>query len=230
MKRLRLLVAGACLVSSGLTYGKVTVSKGGEEQTFDFQIDGTSFRSEVVGGQAFNHVVLEGLAGYEAIDFAPGAPQLPVVRFYVDGAVSISATEGGGKATLTSELPVVPSLRSAAKIAGEIKVLDVDSESYQKSQSPKKFLEVETVGSVRGVVRQLVTLNPVSYDPVTGAVYVKKEFKVTVKTAGAKDEPSILLAQQMVFLVGSQFAANSDLQAYIAAKQSAGFRTIEHVR
>src|SRR5690606_7329310 len=105
-----------------------------------------------------------GVAGYEGIHYEPGKPQLPVVRFYVEGDVEVSVASEEKRWINKTAAPLVPAQPSRVKLPAASVPFLKDAAAYSaKSLMPAVSYRIDDAGSIRGVERKLVTLYPLRY-------------------------------------------------------------------
>src|SRR5690606_30374510 len=94
---------------------KVTVSQDGTKTTYNIHVDDVAFSSFKNSGKKFQRAHLKGVEGYEGVHYDIGAPELPVVRLYVDGEVEVAVSDEAKVWTNKSAAPLMPSQPSRIK-------------------------------------------------------------------------------------------------------------------
>jgi subtilisin-like proprotein convertase family protein len=169
---------------------------------------------------------LVGVDELQALSTEVGAPELPVLRFYVDGDVEIRARGEVREAKLEGNLPLVPVQPSRVKTPGATPALVKDPAVYARSGFGEGALyTVDDAGSVRGVRRRLVTLRPLSYAPASGEYRLVTQFDVEILSHDRGDRTS---QEVFAFVVGARFKASPALARYAALKEALGYR-VEYV-
>lgn len=174
----------------------------------------------------FAKISLDGVGNNVGIDYQPGQPNLPTLRFLVEGSVSVNV----GVETVAIELPsgmmVEPVVESAPKIAGAKSNVSVDVQKYEDARQPSISYSIESAGSVRGVPRHLVTVYPKSYDVNTGVVTYPTNISISAK----KSSESFLFYKaakpKFAFIVGKKFQGSKPLADYQAFKATKGFDVV----
>lgn len=210
---------------SSSAFAQVEVIHGKKETVYRVAIEDIHFSKSETAGNLFSTVQLKGVKGHEGILYKEGNPEIPVVRLIVEGkSVAVSESSDAELVKPKFDLPLKPIQPSAPKIRGAKTKFVVNNRLY-KSSKPYPFLSytVEPAGSVRGKARWLVTLHPVSYQPSSGAIGLRKNFEVRVQN----EEPKTIKESStaaIAFVVGAQFANSAAIARYKAFKESQGYR------
>ncbi len=218
---------GSLLLALGMmpalaAFGTVEVSQVGRSTTYEINLDGVDFKPVNIGGKQFVTATLKGAKDLGGIKYELGKPEIPVLRLMVDGAVSVQADQSVMQSSKPLELPIKPSQVSWSKGLKFQPPVSYDAASYALNKfSDDPVYSIEKAGSVRGVPRYLVTLNPLRYNPVTGHYRLQTHFKVQVTRPVIKDESG---APTMAFVVGAKFAQSPALETLIQSKLSQGFQ------
>lgn len=218
------LVASFGLLSTAAS-AKVTVIQNKDSTVTHVQIEGVKTGTVVVEGAKFTSLNLEGVNGYEGIDYQIGRPQIPVVRFFVEGEPSVTHSSAKAGAEIESGLKIKPNQPSRIKRPDEKSALIFDKEFY--NSKPTKFApyKVAPAGSVNGVQKYLVTLYPVQYNPAGNSWSLISDFTVTAKRPIDKRTQFEGAGEKEIFafVVGAKFQNNASLLAYAALKEKLGY-------
>lgn len=205
---------------------KTTTSEAGRTvETWTFNIEGVSFLPADDAGKPYQIARLDGVSDYQAIDYKIGKPEVPLLRLYVDGDVSVhvdqSTVRAGQLPEATVLVPVQPS-RIKAKVPRPQIVRD--DNAYAQSAPPQMpFYSLEDAGMIRGQMRRLLTLRPMAYAPATGYYQLHTRFVVTVtKKATPKDKLPLASA----IILGERYENSPAIDDYIAMKSALGFRVV----
>lgn len=218
--QLVVVLVGLVLGLASLAEAKVSINKGALGTTYDVTVDGIDWQDLTLDQKGFVRPVLQGVKGYEGVLFKEGAPAIPVVRFYVDGEVKITAAEPAAN-KISSPKHLVPNQPSVAKRPGATALFTMDSEKYQSSEFyPSQPYEVTPAGSVRGVTRSLVSLYPLAYSAATKEFRFRGAFRVEANKGFA---PKETVRDFFAFVVGSQYVGSPSLAAYAASKRDLGY-------
>lgn len=195
----------------------VKVQDFGDKTVYEFAIDRLDINAVDVDGEMYNQAKLVGVAGFEAVQYQPGAAELPVIRFSVladsenDIVVNSMIQKDAEHVLVPNAKPV---FESAAKIPGARHILRKNNAKLDTSA-----YSIEKVGSVRGQNKFLVTLRPATYSADLKAFTLKRAFSVEVKPAAKVNEAMMGL----LFVVGEQFKNSASLAGYVALKKAQGF-------
>jgi hypothetical protein len=198
------------------SHALVRVQEDASRLIYDIHVDGVAFKQRSIEGREFAEMKLTGVEGLEAVRFAVGETEIPVLRFFVDAKeardIQVTARRLKARKSVLSPAELKPSLPGLAKIAGAS--YGVINHVARKSALPA--FTVEAAGSIRGTNRFLVTLYPVE---VRGdEVAVTRSFAVEVTKAPVAKAA----AKGMVFVVGEKFKTSGSLAQYMATKAAAG--------
>src|SRR3989344_4151218 len=182
MRTLQCLLFVVAALVGNYAQAKVDVIPGRGHTIYQVNIDKVTFRDAEAGGKKFQQAKLVGVDGYEGILYVEGNPELPVVRFLVDGESANVTVGGAQKMALPKRgIPLKPVLASAAKIRGAKAIFKFNAKAYKANAFvPARQFDVQSAGSVRGKQRLMVTLYPIAYNPATGEVQYRNNFEVRV--------------------------------------------------
>lgn len=224
------------LIIMGLVAGgapalaKVDVATRGTQTTYDFHLDGLATKEVAIEGQAFVKAALTGAEGYEAVRFREGEPEIPVVRFFVDGAGEVDVTLVGDepRSVIRPGYPALPGILSAAKLAGARPRVVRDRAAYaDPTPQPAADFEVETIGTIRGVPRRMISVYPVKYAAASNTWSVRRDFRVTfTKDLLARPAPAQVGMGTIALVVGEQFEHSAALGRLRDLKQGQGYKTV----
>ncbi len=219
------IVLGATLgLASTAALAKVSVVQRGDTTDMRFTVDDVKFESAQglkAAGVEFKRAKLQGVAGYEAIQYAVGQPEVPVLRFFAEGDVTVSVEGTPKSGALAPSVKLVPSQPSRVKLPVAPLPLAFDKNAYaQKSSLNKAAFSIENAGSIDGVARKLVTLYPLAYSAGDGKYQIRSSFTVSVKRAKRDPENA---RQIFAFVVGERFENSASLNDYITVKEALGF-------
>jgi len=208
--------------------GRVEVSQHGDLINYEFSDLSISTESLTIEGSDFIRTKLVGANDYEAILFELGMPEIPVIRFYApQGEVEVilgDEKDFGQPKRLASNL--VPNLESLEKIPGSKRKL-VMNKSFQKSNAfyPAKKYEISNGGTTNGKQEQLITVYPLSWNPLTKTIKLVNNFQVIVKTLG-QDQTKSLESETIAFVIGGQFKNSPSIARYEIFKKQLGFNVV----
>lgn len=227
------LFAALALCVASQARATVEIERAPGKAVFKFHLDDVHFDRVIVEGQAFVKATLKGVDGYEGVRFQEGKPELPVVRFFVDGSgpVTVEMNAGERQRSFLLDAPALPSILSLPKIAGAKRQLKLVKSAYDDAKlQPAVDYEVQTIGLIRGVPRQMVTVYPVKYWASSNTWAIKSDIAVTF-TADAGPQPNEhpTDASVMALVIGEQFQISAALDAFRALKAEQGIKTITMV-
>ncbi len=217
----RMLLISLCIVLSQ-SYAGVVRYQDGDSTIYNFKID--DIKLENIGSK-YVRAKLMGVSSHDGIFYKEGFPEIPVIRFYVEGLdvdVDFPKREKGGRNRLARE--IIPSQKPLEKRRGASNPFLRNDQFYSKNVMwPVTNYSIEDAGVVRGKQRKLVTLFPFHYNPATGSYHVNKEIEVTIKTI-PMERASVEESKGMfAFIVGEQFENSPSLQKYVEYKKWMGF-------
>jgi hypothetical protein len=191
---------------------------------FQFAVDSIQLKNKIIEGQAFQVAGLVGVDGFTGVRHEVGAPEIPVIRFFVEAnsASDIQVTPSMMKSVASYNLQteLKPSLESVEKVPGANYKI-VKSYSYKSQEVfPGLDYEVTPAGSVRGHKQFMVTLYPVDYVGATNTLKVSRSFSVNVKKA--VDTRSEYALDGLVFVVSPKFKNSQSLIQYMELKKAQG--------
>lgn len=203
--------------------GAVSVTRQGNQTIYDISVEGVATAPVNLGGKNFVSARLKGVDQFAAIHYDLGKPEVPVLRMVVDGDVVVEDQSIQVNGLLDVGQPIKPSQPSWDKSMKFSPPVTFDAAVYsQNSFTVAPAYEIAKAGSYRGVPRNMVTLNAMRYNPVTGAYQLRSHYKVTVTAKpllGDGAQPT------MAFVVGAKFKDSPSLATMIQLKESEGFLT-----
>lgn len=208
-----------CLMGT-VAHAKVSVIGDSNRTTYEFDIEGVDFTPIRVHGQDFLRAGLRGVDGYSAVNYTLGNPELPVIRLIVEGDVTVEAGSFAQTYQLKDGLRLKPSQPSWSKSDKKPPELALNLSAYKANVfGARPLYQIEAVGSFRGRVRYMVTLNAFDYNPAHGVYKLTNKYKVVVnkKQHPAPSQPVLAL------VAGARFAESSALRKLQALKQAQGF-------
>lgn len=215
-------------VLSAQTFANVSIEKQLSKTTYSISVDDLKIEDMNIEGQDFAKATLVGVDGFAGVRHEVGAPEIPVVRFFVNAAskndIKIEAMSVKAMKSYGLNKHLIPVLPSLEKIPGSR--YNLKGISYAKSLAnfPELNYEIRDAGAVRGRKQMLVTLYPVKYVGSVKTLSITNSFKVEVK----EDETpsSAPGAEGFAFIVGSQFKNSPSLAEYMDLKKRMGFNVI----
>ncbi len=212
------------LSSTGLA--AVTVGVDGDKTVYDVRLDAPEFETVTVHGRSFVKARLRGAKGFEGIRFEEGRPELPVVRFVLDGDVQVEVDSVRLQGVIENGLQLRPSQPSWSKSSHSAPGFRYEPDAYSSRRwmSLPEF-EIEEVGTYRGIPRRMVTLNAFRYDPSRGVYEVITGYRLTVKTRQTIENRD----PQLVLVIGAKFENHPDVRRLAELKRSEGFRVLDVV-
>lgn len=215
------LLAAVGMMSAAPAMGKVSISKNGNQTVYDIEIEGVDMTPVSIGGKEFVSAKFKGVERFHAVKYELGKPEIPVVRLMVDGDVVVQAVGSNlsGVSDPTKALkPAQPSWSKSLKFPPPVAY---DAPTYETDiMNVEPLYGVEKVASYRGLPRQMVTLNAMRYNPVSGFYQYHNHYRVTVTSSfkEAQTQPTLAL------VVGAQFASSPSVDNLVRSKESQGFR------
>jgi subtilisin-like proprotein convertase family protein len=202
----------------------VQITKNGENIIYNFEIEKFKFSKIKISNKYFNKLNISGVKNYEAIEYTPGSPQIPVIRLMVPTKPEISFGEEEFLSKARNDLKLMPAQASRIKLPHQHEQFALNNKAYESvSFSPKQRYKIEEAGSIRGQKQYLVTLYPVAYAPKTNNYKFISKFSVSYK----KDKENLLLEpQNFVFIIADNFKNNIAIKKYADFKISRGFNII----
>lgn len=165
---------------------------------------------------------LLGVDEIEAVAGNVGDPELPVLRFYVDGDIRIQIGDEHRYSRLTDAEPLVPVQPSRIKRPGLTASLVKNKSAYARNVfAAEPPFTIEDAGSIRGVKRRLVTIRPFAYAPATGEYRLSSKFDIEFLNHDIAD---VTNREVFAFVVGHRFEHHPDLSRYVELKESLGYR------
>lgn len=204
---------------------KVETIKNKSETVYQVSVDDLNTEKVSIEGQEFNRIRFVGVDGFTGIKHDVGAPEIPVIRFYVnaDSKKDIAVEKLAAKKSITKSIsniiPVLPSLekiKSAHYSASDLVV--------SKSFVNNKAYEIQKVGVARGVNQYLITLYPAAF--VNNQLTLTASFQVTVKNSKLENEIPMKAQDSFLFVVGPKFSKSPSLEQYKLFKKNLGFNVL----
>lgn len=207
--------------------GTVQITKSTTGTDYLFIVDRVTLDpAETFEGETFIKVRFDGITGFEGLVADEGKPEIPAIRFYVDGDGAIVVSEGerdgvwGGSSNRGRVRPYQPSQPKRYTVP-PVPVLD--RAAYQSTELfPKELYTVEKVGYIKGRLRRLVSLYPIRYEAAANRFETIRKFHVHVSPLTSP--PALSGAKTLAVVVGSVFASSPALESYLAFKKSEGFQ------
>lgn len=218
-----LLIKLACfwlLTFQSTVFAKVSVSQLKDDIVYDIEIEGLQTNQKSIANEKFQEIRLLGVDEYAAIDYELGHPELPVIRMIVDGDVSVEVGSYTIEGVFERNIPVKPSQPSWNKSSASPPDLVFNSQSYSiDSFTQKPRFSIQDAGSYRGVVKKMVTINVLDYNPVRGHFRLLRDIKIKVKKGADKTLKSPVVA----LIIGQKFDGSPAVEKLKAIKASQGF-------
>lgn len=207
---------------SGQSFGEVTKSQIGSVTTYRFSIDDVQFEKSILNGRTFQRATLLGVKDYEGIEYEVGAPEIPVIRFFADGAVKVRVSESIRSGTLEAGQRLRPNQPSHEKAPHKDPAFTFNTAAYEsRSLDSFEAWTIEDAGSINGVPRKLVTLRPFAYNGSNGSWSLTRGFSVTVaKPSTARDS---VRREIFAMIVGAKFKNAPAVLDYAALKARLGY-------
>lgn len=215
-------------VLSGQTNASVSIQKQSFKTTYSVNVEDIKLENKVIEGQVFAKATLVGVDGFAGVRHEVGAPEIPVIRFYVTAAskqdIKIESANLKSEKSFVASNDLIPVLPPLAKIPGA--KYNLKGMNYAKSMAsfPEMNYQIAEAGIKNGQKQMLVTLYPVKYVSALKTLKVVTSFKVVVK----EDEtPSSAPGNEgFVFIIGSQFKNSASLAEYMDLKRRMGFNVV----
>lgn len=216
------LLSFALLAPQALS--KVDVVNQGEITRYEIQVDDVAFKKTNLGGAEFVEAKLVGVEQYQGIQYEIGSPELPVIRMFVDGDVTVKADSTFSVLNVPTPAPLKPSQPSWNKSQKAMPPVAYNQAAYtsQNLLGDTPFT-VENSASIRGKMRKLVTLRPFAYRPSSGVYNLRDRFVVEVRTT-SDVKGSSNAVPTIAFVIGAQFASHPKIAELEASKLSQGYR------
>ncbi|MFZ4713325.1 MAG: C25 family cysteine peptidase [Bacteriovoracaceae bacterium] len=203
------------------TYGSVSMNETATVKTYQLSAEGIELKNKIIEGQAFQVANLVGVDGFTGVRHDVGAPEIPVIRFFVEAKkasdikVDVHAMKTDAIFALSHELK--PAMESVEKVSGATYKIERNL-NYKTTDVD---FEIAPSGSVRGHKQFMVTLYPVEYVGANNTLKISRTFSVSVKKI--KDNKSDFALEGMVFVVASKFKNSPSLSQYMELKKAQGF-------
>ncbi|MFA6236905.1 MAG: C25 family cysteine peptidase [Bacteriovorax sp.] len=203
----------------GVAHAKVSVDKHIDSTIYKFNVDSVQVASKMLDGQKFSVLALEGVKGYEAIDYKIGNPELPIISFNVAADdlndIRIREISEDGKSFMRV-LNLKPNLASVPKIAGAKYQFTKSLVYNSREEFPSVHYSVIPNGQIRGQKQFLVKLFPLSFVGANQEVKLARSYQIEVKNPANKS--STATSKTMLYIVGEKFKTSASLTQYIALK------------
>ena len=229
MKKISVLSLLSLSVLSLNAFSSVKTFEDAYKKNYAFSVDGLKLDYKIIEGQTFQVAELVGVDGFTGVRHEVGAPEIPVIRFYVQAdskeEIQIKVNEDKGMDFTYLQTDYKPAIESVEKIPGSSYKI-VKNKSYNSFMNyPGIQYEITEAGSVRGKNQFLVTLYPVDFNGLSNSLKIARNFNVEVKKSSQKEIDS---AQDgIVFIVGSKFKNSPSLAKYMEFKSSLGFQVLK---
>lgn len=179
-----------------------------------------------VEGQPFVRLSLRGVYDNLGIEYQEGYPEIPVIRFAIEGEGEIRV-EVGPEVEIESktQAPVIPNIEALPRKSRRSKNLWMAAAGYSDNYFPSETYRIKEVGSRRGRTVRTVTLFPVRYSQGKKRYNLRSQFRVSVD--GQKmDLPT---REGLLFVVGKEFEQSIALKNYREFKNSLGYDVLQWV-
>lgn len=226
MKKLAIVTLGLFLLN--VSHSAVTKVNYGSYTKYTVDIEGVDVTSITEANQKFQKLTLKGVHGYQGIHYQVGSPQIPVLRFLVRGDVEISDNifSRSAKQSAKLETMLYPVQASRVKLKGAKHEFSLNNDVYaSRAAYPAKTYDVTDSASVNGVSQKLVTIFPLRYHSATSSYTFAKQFSFKVHhpvQRAARGNKEFF-----AFIVGKNFAGNSELESYKKLKTQLGYTVKE---
>ena len=206
----------------------VTITKQADTTSYEFTGITLETQKVLVEGKSFIKASLKGVNEFAAIKFELGMPEIPVVRLYVPaGEVDVQMADTkdlSDPVKLSGDL--IPNLESLEKIPGSKRKLFINK-AFQKSNNfyPDKSYEVTDAGTLAGKATLLVTVYPLSWNPVLKSYQLIDHFRINVK-ADPNQKMIGSAAETFVFIIGGQFKNSPSILQYENFKKQLGYNVV----
>jgi hypothetical protein len=220
------IISVLLLLASSFSFGATQLQTTANGTRYRFEIDRVLLDPVRLYGEPFVRVRLEGVDGYEGLVAEPGYPEMPAIRFYVDGPGTVVVEPGAVDRpwNAASALRVKPFQPSRAKSHPEVEGLRLDRAAYASTELyPATSFDIETVGTVNGVERRLVSLYPIRYEAAANRFETIRKFEVRVAVKSPARAPA---APALALVTAPEFSGSPALQQYADFKKSQGFSIV----
>jgi len=223
-------IAMALGFSSLSVVARVVLKEKDNQEIRDVYVNAVAFETVKNDyGESFLKPVIRGVERYLAYESAGyGEPDLPVLRFYVDGdaEVTVNDDEVSNKSVKSSPagLKVYPAQPSLVKIKGKVPSFEYNKDVYSSSSFlPSKKYEVTKPFLVNGVSKRLVTLRPFKYNPSTSEYALITHFQIRSDLVKKPDASQEQAQERFVFVVGNELKNSRSMKEYINFKKQLGY-------
>lgn len=205
--------------------GRVSVEDRGDHVLYQFNVEKFKFSKTKINGQEFSKLHLVGVEEYEGVNYAVGAPEVPVIRLYVTGKPVITVGEQQIVTQSNKNPKLAPNQPSRVKLPDQkASKISINNTAYaSKILLPAQNYKIENAGSIRGQNQYLLTLYPVAYAAKNNQYKFIDKFEV--KVPHAKNEVSTGL-QTFAFVVPNLFKDSPSIQEYVQHKTRLGFNVV----
>ena len=224
MQKVSILAATSLALLSSIAHSHVSITETKTTQNFSFSVEDIKLDNKIIEGQNFQVANLVGVDGFAGVRHDVGAPEIPVIRFYVQAnkASDIKITTDQAKAarsfSISTELK--PVMDSVEKIPGATYQFNKDLGYRGLKNYPDMSYQIENAGSLRGQKQFMVTLYPVEFSGSANALRIARQFNVEVKKPVMKAQNAM---DGFVFVVPAKFKTSASLANYMAVKADQGF-------
>lgn len=222
-------IALALTLAGGIARAAVTVTRDGDRTTYDVRIEGVDFKPDNDGKQKFVTATLRGIDGYEGVIYDETRPEIPVVRFYVDGEaeIELAPPQASTRKPIALPAPLSPSHPLLARHRDAVlPPYVVDEAAYRADRlMPGRELDIAEVGTVRGRRRRLVTLHPFQYNPAQAQAVVTDRLRVVVRHKPTPKPAPFAVGETIAIVVSAKLAESPSLKRLAAFKERLGYLT-----
>lgn len=221
---------GLLFIAVGLSaqgFSKVEIAKTKTRTTMNFSIEGIDQSIKRNGSEKYVRLSLNGVERYAAIDYKPGEPELPVIRFYTTGKVRVAYPMLKTR-RLNTKTRVYPSQPEVEKIPGVKSPFVIDERVYRRNRFAVNRLrpfEITSVASVRGAQVQLVTLYPVNYNARTGDLLIINQWNISISNETHPKD----VARAIAIVFPKSFNGSAALARYKGFKMRLGYKVFDIV-
>ena len=220
-----LLLNMTSLLFAPMIYGKVSIEKSLDQIVYEFEIDRLDWQEVYMNGSKYSRLLMKGVEGYEGIVPKVGGPEIPVVRFFVQGKIELVSEEAPQIMIHSHKRPLIPVQNPMEKVPHITADFSIDADLYK---SPIDYpqqgrYDIEAAGSIRGVPQYLVTLYPVIYVPQDNIYKFTTKFRVVTENSPPSSDSR---PETFVTITGPQFATSPALHMYEEHKRKLGYQVI----
>ncbi len=209
------------IIFSNESFAIIKAKRLNDGYEYSIKVENVLFSNTSIHGMNFVEAKLVGVEGKEGIFYKEGFPELPVIRFYVSGDVSVRTSVPAINVIEEKKVYIKPAQPSQPKIKNYTAPFVINKLFYKSDAFwPEKVYDVAVTGSVNGKVKKLVTLYPMSYNPKTGEYKLRTNFIIRVRNPEQKNEKG---KDTFAFIVGSDFTDSPSLKTYMRHKERLGY-------